>query len=181
MASDPDKTQLSRNSCRNSCEHEGAAHAIAEGLSRKPAEALGFVIHLSGSDLVCASDISAGTHGEERDEIFDDWDGLDKVLTPTENAPHQQVELTIVEAGKKGAKTAIVCPTAIFGPGRGPGNTRSIQVPELASHILQRGSAFSVGEGKNIWSTLHIHDVSNLFLLLVEAGAQGGGQAAWGP
>ncbi|KAI5455607.1 hypothetical protein BGZ63DRAFT_518955 [Mariannaea sp. PMI_226] len=164
-----------------SCEHEGAAKAIAEGFSRKPAHTAGFVIHLSGSDIVCSSDITAGTYGEERDEIFtDDDDGLDKVLTPTQNAPHQEVDLTIIEAGKKGGKTAIVCPSAIFGLGRGPGNTRSIQVPELASHILQRKYAFSVGQGKNVWSSVHIHDVSNLFLLLVEAAAQGGGSAAWG-
>ncbi|EXM20597.1 hypothetical protein RAB80_010352 [Fusarium oxysporum f. sp. vasinfectum] len=161
-----------------SCEHEAAAKAIAEGLSRKTAP--GFVIHLSGADLICFPDLDADTYGSRRDRIFDDWDGLDEVISPANNSPHQEVDLAILDAAKRGGKTCIVCPPTIYGPGRGPGNQRSIQVPELVSYILQRGVAFTVQGGENIWNSVHVHDLSKLFLKLVEAAAQGGGQADWG-
>ncbi|VUC20944.1 unnamed protein product [Clonostachys rosea] len=164
-----------------SCEHEASAKAIVEGLSRKNENAPGFYIHLSGADNICFPDLNAGTYGVKRDRVFDDWDALDEILAPSNKAPHREVDLAVLEGARKGLKTAIVCPPTIYGPGRGPGNKRSIQVPELALHSLRRGAAFTVGGGENIWNLVHVHDLSQVFLLLIEAAAQGGGQADWGP
>ncbi|KAF4951248.1 hypothetical protein FSARC_12975 [Fusarium sarcochroum] len=163
-----------------SCEHEGAAKAIVEGLARRDRETPGFAIHLSGADIICFEDIAEETYGIKRDRIFDDWDGLDEVTSPPDNAPHREVDRVIFEAAKKGAKTAIVCPPTIYGPGNGPGNQRSIQVPELASRSLKRGAALTVEGGENIWNAVHVHDLSQLWLKLIEAAAQGGGKADWG-
>jgi len=77
-------------------------------------------------------------------------------------------------------KTAIVCPPTIFGTGRGQGNTRSIQIPGLAKAFLQKGHGFQVGAGEAYWCNVHVHDLSKLYLLLVEAAAAGGGSASWG-
>ncbi|KAI8652481.1 NAD(P)-bd-dom domain-containing protein [Fusarium keratoplasticum] len=160
-----------------SCEHEAAAKAIAEGISRKAKDDAGFVIHLSGADIICYPDLNDETYGIKRDQVFDDWDGIGEVTSPPENAPHKEVDLAIL--GISG-KNAIVCPPTIYGPGRGPGNQRSIQVPELALHSLKRGAAITVKEGENIWNSVHVHDLSKLWLKLVEAAAQGGGKADWG-
>ncbi|KAL9567249.1 hypothetical protein ACKAV7_008491 [Fusarium commune] len=162
------------------CEDEMAAKAIAEGISRKHADAPGFVIHLSGADIICFDDVNAGTCGIKRDRTFNDWEGIGEVTSLQDNAPHQGVDQTILGIAKKGGKTAIVCPPTIYGPGRGPGNKRSIQVPELVSHILRRGAAFTVKKGENIWNSVHVHDLSQLFLKLIEAAAQGGDPADWG-
>ncbi|KAF4986468.1 hypothetical protein FDECE_15937 [Fusarium decemcellulare] len=162
------------------CEHEGAAKAIVDGLSRKTGDAPGFLIHLSGADIICFPDLRDDTYGIKRDHVFDDWDGLEEVTSPPDDAPHREVDLAILEGAKKGEKTAIVCPPTIYGPGRGPGNKRSIQVPKMALSSLRRGSALTVQGGKNIWNSVHVHDLSKLFLKLVEAAAQGGGQADWG-
>lgn len=160
-----------------SCEHEAGAKAIAEGLSRN---ASGFVIHLSGADNICFPDLNSGTYGKMDDRVFDDLTGLGHILAPENKAPHREVDQAIFEAAKKGGKTAIVCPPTIYGPGRGPGNQRSIQVPELASRILKRGRAVTVEGGDNTWNSVHVHDLANLFLKLVEAAAEGGGKADWG-
>lgn len=118
------------------CEHETAAKAIAEGLTRN---AKGYAIHLSGADLICYPDVNAGTYGQRNDRIFSDVADLEDILSPANKAPHREVDLAIVEAAKKGSKTAIVCPPTIYGQGRGLCNKRSIQVPKLVSRTLQRG------------------------------------------
>ncbi|KAH6975853.1 hypothetical protein EDB80DRAFT_740382 [Ilyonectria destructans] len=159
------------------CEHEAGAKAIAEGLSRNTA---GYAIHLSGADNICYLDLNTETYGKAGDRVFNDLTDLEEILAPSNKAPHREVDVAILEAAKKGGKTAIVCPPTIYGPGRGPGNKRSIQVPELASRTLQRGKAITVKGGDNIWNSVHIHDLAKLFLLLVEAAVEGGGQADWG-
>ncbi|KAM6510012.1 hypothetical protein FALCPG4_017644 [Fusarium falciforme] len=90
-----------------SCEHEAAAKAIAEGISRKTKDDAGFVIHLSGADIICYPDLNDETYGIKRDQVFDDWDGVGVVTSPPENAPHREVDLAILGIG---GKTAIVCP-----------------------------------------------------------------------
>ncbi|CAI6035800.1 unnamed protein product [Clonostachys chloroleuca] len=163
-----------------SCEHEASAKALVESLSRKSKDSPGFLIHLSGADNIGFADMNAGTYGVKRDRVFDDLSALEEIVSPANSAPHREVDLAVLEGGKKGLNTAIVCPPTIYGPGRGPGNQRSIQVPELALHSLRRGAVFTVGAGENVWNSIHVHDLSKLFLKLVEAAAQGGGQAEWG-
>jgi nucleoside-diphosphate-sugar epimerase len=75
--------------------------------------------------------------------------------------------------------TAIVCPPCIYGPGRGPDNQRSMQAYRMASAALKRGKGFQVLEGKNIWTEVHVQDLSNVYLALVAAALEGGGKATW--
>lgn len=60
--------------------------------------------------------------------------------------------MAILEAQKKfSVRTAIVSPPMIYGVGKGPIKTRSIQIPSLAEAILKRGKGFQILEGQNIW------------------------------
>lgn len=77
-------------------------------------------------------------------------------------------------------KPAIVCPPTIYGRGRGPGNQRSHQLPELSRCTLQKGHGIQVGAGKAYWTNVHVHDLSDVYVSLVEAAAAGGGKASWG-
>lgn len=61
----------------------------------------------------------------------------------------------------------------IYGVGRGPINQRSVQAPEITRATLQLGHGFKLNEGQNIWSNIHVHDLSNLVSLLVEAAKDG--------
>ena len=163
-----------------SCEPLASAQAIAAGLSRKSAAKQGFWIHLSGSDIICFPDVDAEEYGVQKDKRFDDWNSLGEILSVKETAAHRDVDLTVLGVDLLKAKTAIVCPPTIYGPGRGPGNKRSIQVPELAAYTLKRGAGLTVQGGRNIWSTVHVQDLSNLFLKLAEEAAKGRGVAHWG-
>ena len=70
-------------------------------------------------------------------------------------------------------KTALVIPPIIFGKGRGSGNQRSMQIPDLAKATLKRQRGLRVGPGESRWGNIHIQDLSRLFLRLVEKAAEG--------
>ena len=115
-------------------------------------------------------DVQAGHCGVEDEHVYDDWEGVGEVTSLPDSAWHRKVD-KIVLAGSKTAvnvKTAIVCPPTIYGPGRGPGNTYSDQWYFLAKAYIQRGHAFRIGEGTNRWNMVHVHDLSNIYLALVE-------------
>lgn len=91
----------------------------------------------------------------------------------------QQVDKIVLAAASDKIQTAIVCPPTIWGVGRGPDNTRSVQVYRATAAILTHGKAFKVGKGENIWHQIHIHDLSDLYLLLGEAALNQGSPATW--
>ena len=99
-----------------------------------------------------------------------------------DDAPHRVTDKIVLAAGKDHAnrvKTAIVCPPTIYGVGRGVGNQRSIQIPDLIKAALHKGHGVKVGAGKTLWSNVHVHDLSDLYLKLVENAAQGESLAEW--
>jgi nucleoside-diphosphate-sugar epimerase len=86
-----------------------------------------------------------------------------------DEAAHRNVDKIILEAGEKeGVKAAIVCPPTIYGVARGPGNKRSQQLHNLSRIILTDGAGRMVGEG-NRQTHVHVEDLSNLYVVLIEA------------
>ena len=127
-------------------------------------------------------DIRSGTYGEASQSVYDDLDGISKVTSLPDDASHRNVDKIVLKAGTEHGdrvKTAIVCPPCIYGQGRGPGNKRSIQVPKLARLTLEQGYGVKVGAGKTFWGNVHVHDLSDLYLKLVENAAVGGSKAEW--
>ena len=99
-----------------------------------------------------------------------------------DQAPHRITDKIVIAAGTDHAdriKTAIVCPPTIYGVGRGVGNQRSVQVPDLIKAILQKGYGIKVNAGKTLWSNVHVHDLSDVYLKLVENAASGESLAEW--
>ena len=159
---------------------EPSVKALIKGLIAHSVENPGFLIHTSGTAILTFADIGRGTYGEASTKTYDDWDGVDEVTSLPDSAPHRNIDKTVLASASDGLKTAIVCPPTIYGEGRGPGNRRSIQIPGLAKCILQEKQGFQVGEGKAQWDNVHIYDLSNLYVKLVEAAVSGGGKATWG-
>ena len=58
--------------------------------------------------------------GETRDKVYDDWDGIDELITLPDGAAHRHVDKIVLAASKANPdkiKTAIVCPPTIYGRG----------------------------------------------------------------
>ena len=129
-------------------------------------------------------DMQLKTYGEANAKVYNDWEGVSELTSMRDGALHRHVDKAVLEAGTKQSaniKTAIVSPPTIYGKGRGPGNKVSKQIPSLAASTLQNGRAFQIGAGKAFWNNIHVHDLSDVYLRLVDAAAAGGGNATWGP
>lgn len=114
------------------------------------------------------------TYGEAPSQPpYDDLDKVHDLTHLPDSAWHRDIDKIVLAANSDSMKTAIVCPPTIYGPGRGPGNKRSRQVYELAMVTLKEGQAPLLGKGLTEWDNVHVHDLSNLFVLLVEAAVSG--------
>jgi len=58
-------------------------------------------------------------------------------------------------------------PPAIYGIGTGEFNKLSIQVPRLIRAAIKDGYASMIGEGKGVWSYVHISDLARLYELVL--------------
>ncbi|PWY79111.1 hypothetical protein BO70DRAFT_387880 [Aspergillus heteromorphus CBS 117.55] len=164
------------------CDSVAGAEAIAKGAAHHTPERPVWWIHTSGTGILTVEDFRSNTWGLERAKQHDDWDGVDELLNLPADSFHRNVDEIVINAGKRApdaVKIAIVCPPTIYGLGRGPGNQKSLQAYWLAAAVLKHKKGLQVGEGKNIWHQIHVQDLSDLYLLLGDAAAAGGGKATW--
>lgn len=158
-------------------DHAASANAIIKGLAKHGSTS--FLIHTSGSGVLTAETAQKEAFGDELKKVYNDWDGIKELTSLPDEAAHRDVDKIILAAGSDSLKVAIVCPPTIYGEGRGPDNTRSIQVPKATEGMLKEKRGFVIGKGKNVWHQIHVHDLSDLYLLLGEAAANGGPPATW--
>jgi nucleoside-diphosphate-sugar epimerase len=93
-------------------------------------------------------------------------------LPPT--AWHKGVDDIVFEAGDRGMIDAIIiCPPLIWGTGQGVFNQRSLQILGMIKAFLAAGKAYTVGSGANVWTKVHITDISRVFLTVLKAALAG--------
>jgi nucleoside-diphosphate-sugar epimerase len=136
-----------------SADHAGAVDALITALegSNKP------LLHTSGSSVI--GDDARGSRMSE--QIFDEATAL---VVNTAKQPRREVDLQVLGAATRGVRSAVICPSLIYGAGKGL-NPHSVQVPFLAANARERGMVQIVGSGLNVWSNVHIDDVADLYLL----------------
>lgn len=164
------------------CDHVVAAQAIAKGAQHHTPERPLWLIHTSGTGILTVEDQRARSYGIERPKEYNDWEGVSELVDLPEDAFHRNVDEIIIGISRRdpfSARTAVVCPPTIYGPGRGPVNTKSVQAYLLSAAVLKRGKGFLVGKGENVWHQVHVQDLSNVYLALGDAAAEGGGNATW--
>lgn len=164
------------------------ATAIAKGLAAGHSkEKPGFYIHTSGTAILTWKDMEIETYGEAPSQIpYDDLDRVEDLTALPDKALHRDVDKIVLGAASDITKTAIICPPTIYGPGRGPGNRRSMQVYNLAQITLKNGQAPMLGKGLTEWDNVNVNDLSDLYVLLVEAAVSYKDKAGidseiWGP
>ncbi|KAF5686297.1 nucleoside diphosphate sugar epimerase [Fusarium circinatum] len=175
----------------DSSDHQGAAKAIAAGLrSTHSSSNPGYWIHISGTGILCWYDMDNKRYGEGPlpEQAYDDLEGVDKVTSLPDNAFHRDVDKIVLDEAAKdpsAVKVAVVCPPTIYGTGRGPANQRSRQIPGLTETTLEKGFGPIIGAGETEWDNVHVHDLSNLIVLLSDRAAssekQSDEQEIWGP
>ncbi|KAJ8111477.1 hypothetical protein OPT61_g5934 [Boeremia exigua] len=151
--------------------HAGSAKAISEGLQarHKESQRPSYWIQISGATVYAADEIGSGRFGKATDDTYDDVQDQEKILAAIRNNPKRVVENLVISQTPSSVKTALIVGPLIYGVGRGPVNQRSVQAPEIAKATLKLGHGFKLNEGKNIWSNIHVHDLSSLVSLLVGA------------
>lgn len=102
-------------------------------------------------------------------ETYHDIDDIQRLVTLPDEAHHRNVDKIVQSAISDAVRVVILCPPTIYGTGSGPVNTRSVQVPDIARNTLQNGFAPFVGAGKTEWDNVHINDLGDLFVRLVDA------------
>lgn len=114
------------------------------------------LIHTSGSSVV--GDRAAGA----RSEIVFAEDTPRPVRW--EKRGRCESDAAVVKAAADGVASVVLCPCLIYGAGLGL-NPESIQVPRLIRTARQHGAARYIGAGENRWSTVHIDDLVEAYLL----------------
>ena len=68
---------------------------------------------------------------------------------------------------EKGIRSVVICPSMVYGTGSGL-KTDSEQIPRLTAVSKQVGAGVYLGEGLNHYSNVHIDDLVDLYLLVME-------------
>lgn len=122
-------------------------------------------IHTSGSSIVADQ-----ADGEPSDEVFSET----TKFTPQEHKKARvAIDQMVVQSAKDGLRPVVICPCLIYGKGLGI-KSESVQIPLLIKQAIKSGVPRCVGRGKNIWSNVHIEDLTDLYLLVLEKKPAGG-------
>ena len=137
-----------------SSDHRGAVEALVDALAGSGK----VLLHTSGSSIV--GDASGG---EGTDRIYLE----DQLPVPTaDKAKRVAIDQLVLDSAARGVRSAVLCNTLIYGHGALPRD--SVQLPRLLKQARKSGVVRHVGRGLNIWSTVHIDDVADLYLLALE-------------
>ncbi len=136
-----------------SADHAGAVQALITALvgSAKP------LLHTSGSSVI--GDDARGSRSSE--QVFGEVTPL--AVNPAKQ-PRRDIDLQVLGAAARGVRSAVICPSLIYGVGTGL-NPHSVQIPFLAANARVQGRVQIVGAGLNVWSNVHIDDVVALYVL----------------
>jgi len=143
-----------------SADHKAAVAALLGALAGSGK----LFIHTSGSSIV-----GTRAQGHRSDAIFDE----SSPITPSPaRAARVALNDLILSYRNKGCRPVIICPSLIYGLGRGAA-PHSMQVPLLISLARKRRGAAHAGPGENIWSNVHINDLVTLYALAIEKAPAG--------
>ncbi|SDS14530.1 NAD-dependent epimerase/dehydratase family protein [Agrococcus carbonis] len=132
-------------------DHRASADALVSALegTGKP------LVHTSGSSVV-GDDVKGARLSEA---IYDE---ASQFPVDERKRARQELNDAVLSAASRGVRSSIVCPSLIYGTGRGI-RRDSIQVPFLVEQAMRSGVVRVVGRGVNRWSTVHIDDLADLY------------------
>jgi len=154
-------------------DHVVSATTLTNALKKKGQAATGrkpIYFHVSGTGVLL--DQSFGAFAS--DKVFDDSVRADVHDNIPDTAWHRNVDLIVFAAGRSGfVDTYILCPPLIYGEGTGALNRESLQIPNLIRSAIKNKRAGHVGKGLNTWSNVHVEDLADFFLILLDKALKG--------
>lgn len=138
-----------------SSDHLGAVQAMLAALAGSDK----LFIHTSGSSIV-----GSRAGGELVHDVFDESTPF---VPSAGRAARVALNDEVLAAAADGVRVVILCPSLIYGEGRGV-HRESMQVPWLLQLAMKTGAVKHVGRGENRWSNVHIDDLVDLYSLVVE-------------
>ena len=140
-----------------SADHPGSVVTLVSALERS-GKAL---IYTTGSDIV--ADSASGEHGEA--SVITD----DSYFEPVPfRRPRVAMNRFVRQAAiDKGIRSIVICPSMIYGVGRGL-QPDSDQLPKLMALSKQLGAGVYFGKGLNRYSNVHIDDLVDLYVLALD-------------
>lgn len=144
-----------------SADHAQSAHALVAGLegSGKP------LVHTSGASVVGDDARGQASSGP----VFDEDTPF--AVDPRKQA-RRDIDLHVLAAADRGVRSAVVCPSLVYGVGRG-GKRDSVQIPFLVANALAQGRVETVGPGLNVWSNVHLDDLVALYRRVLDRAPAG--------
>ncbi|KAJ7627859.1 hypothetical protein DFH06DRAFT_1208945 [Mycena polygramma] len=136
-------------------------------------------IHVSGVGVIADLKVF-GEHANS--PVYDDMDAA-QMAAISPNQPHRPVDLEILAADPDDSdedntgyiKSYIVLPTTVYGLATGRLVKAGIQkvnnglLQPLIGVSLARGQGGMVGNGKNVWNSVEIDELAELFIILYDA------------
>lgn len=147
-------------------DHRAAAETLVAALagSGKP------LVHTSGTSIV-----GVGTSGEADGTIFGE-DLLDPDSGWEPEHPVRRARLAldrlVLAAADQGIRATVLCHSLIYGDARGLPRD-SVLIAALVRQARAGGVVRHVGAGTNRWSTVHLDDVADLYLLALHKASPG--------
>jgi nucleoside-diphosphate-sugar epimerase len=148
-------------------DHMVSAKALVKGLSSGGKTKKRILIHTSGAGVLV--DSARGEYLSGR--VYSDMDTKTVHELPIAQ-PHRELDAYFFD-NCKDFDNIIVAPPIIYGLGSGPFNRYPQVVHSLVKGLLNLGYAGTVGKGKNILSCVHIADLTEFYLLLLEKALEG--------
>ena len=140
-----------------SADHPGAVVTLVTALERSGK----LLIHTSGSSIVA----------DQADGEFAAAVALteDSYFEPVPNRrPRVDMNRYVRQAAiEKGVRAVVICPPMIYGTGRGL-QPDSDQIPKLMALSRQVGAGAYFGKGLNRYSNVHIDDLVDLYMLVMD-------------
>ena len=121
------------------------------------------VAALAGSGKPFLYTSGAGVYGETGTDIVDE-----SIAPQPERCPYPAIaawmrqriatEQTVLAAANRNIRAIVLRPGLVYGRGAGP-------LAGLRDAVAAQRAAFTLGDGENAWSMLHIDDLADLYLL----------------
>ena len=151
----------------NSADDLPSTKSIVSGLNKrtnvtgKPV----IYIHTSGTGVL-AEDVR-GKKGSNT--VYNDLDPNQINSLPIDQI-HRNVDLFVINSAQANPhlKSVIIIPPVIYGFGTGLFNRYSMLLPVLIQTALKRGKAEMIGPGESTWDSVHIADLVDAYIILLD-------------